>query len=77
MGMVRARIAGDVVVRAKVAADGSVESVSVVRSTQREFEPAALAGVQRWRFVEFVPPAQRSPHGYTVDCLIKFGFDES
>jgi TonB family protein len=75
--MLRAGITGEVVVRANVGADGMVQSVSVVRSTQREFEHCALAGVQRWRFVEFVPPAQRSPHGYTVDCLIKFGFDES
>ena len=75
--MLRARITGEVVVRATVAADGVVQSVSVVRSTQREFDSSALSGVQRWRFVEFVPPAQRSPHGYTVDCLIKFGFDES
>ena len=75
--MLRASIAGEVIVRAKVMADGNVESVRIVRSTQREFEQSALAGVQRWRFVEFVPPAQRSRHGYTVDCLIKFGFDES
>ncbi|MBL9201711.1 MAG: energy transducer TonB [Opitutaceae bacterium] len=75
--MLRASVGGEVVVRAKVGADGIVQSVSVVRGTQREFEPYALSGVQRWRFVEFVPPAQRSPHGYTVDCLIKFGFDES
>ena len=75
--MLRAGITGEVVVRATVSADGVVQSAAVVRSTQREFEPAALSGVQRWRFVEFVPPAQRSPYGYTVDCLIKFGFDES
>ena len=75
--MLRAGVAGEVVVRAKVGADGAVQSASIMRSTQREFEPCALSAVQRWRFVEFVPPTQRSPHGYTVDCLIKFGFDES
>ncbi|MBL9190054.1 MAG: energy transducer TonB [Opitutaceae bacterium] len=77
LDMLRAGITGEVVVRANVGADGIVRSVSVVRSTQREFEIHALAGVQRWRFVEFVPPAQRSSTGYTVDCLINFGFDES
>lgn len=75
--MLRANVAGEVVVRANVSADGIVQSVSVVRSTHREFEPYALGAVELWRFVEFVPPVQRSPHGYTVDCLIKFGFDES
>jgi hypothetical protein len=48
-----------------------------VRSTQREFEEVALLGVQRWRFVEYPPMGAPAHQGYTVDCVIVFGFDET
>lgn len=43
-------LSGEVVVEFAVDESGSVSSCRVVRSTNREFEAAALAAVRKWRF---------------------------
>lgn len=48
--MRRERIGGNVVVEFIVATDGSVKQVTVVRSTRREFERAAVRAINLWRF---------------------------
>ena len=75
--MVRAGIAGEVVVRAWVDADGLVREARIVKSTQREFEAATLNAVERWRFFEFLEPGVKERRGMVVDCRLIFDFDES
>lgn len=53
-------LSGEVVVEFAVNEAGNVSSCRVVRSTSREFEPAALAAVSKWRF----EPGRR--HGHIV-----------
>jgi protein TonB len=48
--MRRAGITGDVVVEFIIDANGDVRNPFVVRSTQREFEAAALQAVSKWKF---------------------------
>lgn len=48
--MRRAGIAGEVVVRFRIKEDGGVAELSAERSSQREFEAAAIACVAQWRF---------------------------
>ena len=72
-----AGITGEVVVRVKVATDGTVVSSSVVRSTQREFEAPALAAVERWRFYEFRGLSAKERVGMVLDCTIRFALDET
>ena len=48
--MRRAGIAGEVVVAFTVKTDGSVGDAGVARSSQREFEAAAVKAVSEWRF---------------------------
>ena len=48
--MRRAGIAGDVVVAFRIKEDGTVTEVKAVRSSQREFEAAAIAWVTGWRY---------------------------
>ncbi len=48
--MKRTGVAGEVLVEFVVAADGSVRDVRAVRSSQREFEDAAVRAVSKWTF---------------------------
>jgi TonB family protein len=74
--MVRAGIAGEVIVRLVVGTDGLVKDASIVKSSQREFEAAVLSATREWRFREIpeLPPAPAK--GIIVDCRLKFAFDE-
>ena len=45
-----ARIEGDVVVDAVIRGDGTVSDVTVLRSTNKLFEPACIEAVREWRF---------------------------
>jgi len=75
--MIRAGIAGEVVIRATVGADGLVRATTVVKSSMSEFESPALAAVQRWHFFEFLGPNTKDHRGLILDCRIRFAFDES
>lgn len=46
----KANITGQVIVEFVVTTKGTVENAFAVRSTHREFEPAAIAAVSRWKF---------------------------
>ncbi len=48
--MRRLGVSGEVVVDFIVDASGQVRNAHAIRSTQREFEPAAEQGVSRWKF---------------------------
>jgi protein TonB len=48
--MRRAGIAGEVIVSFRVREDGSVDDVTVVRSSQKEFEQAAMECIAQWKF---------------------------
>ena len=48
--MKRQGVAGEVLVGFVVAADGAVRDARVVRSSQREFEDAAVRAVSKWTF---------------------------
>lgn len=75
--LVRAGIAGEVVVRARVGTDGIVREATIVKSTQREFELPTLNAVERWRFFEFLDPGVKERRGMIVDCHLVFDFDET
>ena len=75
--MVRAGIEGLVDVRLTVGKDGFVQEAHIIKSSQREFEEPTLIAVRHWKFLEVKEPAQAETLGATVDCRIKFGFDES
>jgi TonB family protein len=64
---------GFVVVRIIAASDGIVQSVEIVRSSQREFEASTLAAAQKWRVRRVVD----APAGEIVlECNIVFSFEE-
>lgn len=48
--MRRAGLNGEVVLRFVVDTNGDVRDVEVIRSSQREFEAAAIQAVQRWKY---------------------------
>lgn len=70
----RAGVAGSVDVRILVGANGRVKKATVVRSSQKEFESPALAGVAHWKFQPFLAPGEKVPQDMIFDCRIRFDF---
>jgi protein TonB len=73
--MRRAGISGEVLVDFIVDTNGDVRNASAVHSTQREFEPAAVQAVSRWKF----RPGRKNGHPvYThMQVPIVFTLDEN
>jgi periplasmic protein TonB len=72
--MRRAGISGDVIVEFIVTADGRTSNATVVRSTHREFEKAALDAVAKWQF----RPGKKAGRAVNtrVQQLIDFNLNE-
>jgi TonB family protein len=74
---VKAGISGEVLVRIVVGPDGKLRSSRVLSSSQREFEAPTLAAIERWCFLEAPTFGVKEKVGMTLDCRVKFDFDES
>jgi protein TonB len=73
--MRRAGISGDVLVDFIVDTDGNVRNATAVHSSQREFEPAAVQAVSKWKF----KPGRKNGHSvFThMQVPIVFTLDEN
>jgi periplasmic protein TonB len=73
--MRRAGISGDVLVDFIVDTDGNVRNATAAHSSQREFEPAAIQAVSKWRF----KPGRKNGHSvFThMQVPIVFTLDEN
>lgn len=68
--MRRLGVSGEVVVDFIVDASGNVRNAHAVRSTQREFEPAAEQGVSRWKF----KPGRKGGHAVNTHMQVPIVF---
>jgi TonB family protein len=71
--MRRARISGKVTMRFVVAGDSAITDMQVIKSSQREFEPAAKDAISRWKF-ERTTGATKEP--IPLECTFVFDFKE-
>ena len=73
--MRRAGISGDVLVDFIVDTDGNVRNATAAHSSQREFEPAAIQAVSKWKF----KPGRKNGHSvFThMQVPIVFTLDEN
>jgi protein TonB len=72
--MRRAGISGQVKVELIVDQDGQPRDLRVVKSTMREFEPAALAAIAKWRFKPGL--VEGKPVKTLLEIPIEFTLDE-
>ena len=71
--MRRAGITGEVDVRISIQVDGHVSEVSIISSSQREFEPTAIAASTKARFFPAVMDGR--PIACTADYRFTFDFE--
>jgi TonB family protein len=71
--MRRARITGEVTARFVIKGDSTVTEISVIKSSQREFEPAAKEAISRWKFAR-APDGSKEP--IALECTFVFEFKE-
>lgn len=70
--MARAGIAGEIILRFVVNADGSTGETSIMRSSHQEFEPAAKEAVSRWRFSRLSQGDVRTETPAVLECRLVF-----
>ncbi len=74
--LVRAGISGQVDVKLVVGITGEVKQATIVKSTQKDFEPYVLAAVKQWRF-RAIPVLPATPPNELVEvCRFRFSIEE-
>jgi protein TonB len=75
---IRERLEGDVVLRVRVAADGTVLEATVLNASgHRVLDEAAIRNVSARRFPVYTPLGSSTSACYTVNVPITFRFDGS
>jgi TonB family protein len=75
--MLRFGLRGEVTARLTLAEDGSVRSVTILESSQREIEDSVRTAAARWRFRPLPDAASSNLGGTTVDYRVHFDPDDT